>query len=240
MGYRLAKLKQRILPRLLSSEDFICILKKNKIKIGNGTYFFSPNSTIVDIQRPELLEIGEYCKITAGVKILTHDYSRSVLRRAYGEIIGEAKKTKIGNNVFVGMNTIILMGANIGNNVIIGAGSVVGGTVPDNVVVAGNPARIIRTLDEHYQIRKSKYVEEAKDYARTLLENGIQPTIEKMGAFFPIYLKRDMLEIEKNNLNVNLNGDDKEEIVSDFLKTQPIYENFENFMEDVRNSGGKE
>lgn len=56
---------------------------------------------------------------------------------------------KIGNNVFIGMNTIILKGVNIGSNVIIGAGSVVTKDIPDNVVAAGNPCRPIMTIDEY-------------------------------------------------------------------------------------------
>lgn len=228
----LAKLKKKFCPRLLSSEDYIKLLKASGIQIGEGTYFFSPQSISIDTQRPELLEIGEYCKITAGVKILAHDYSRSVLRRVYGEIIGEAKKTVIGNNVFIGMNSIILMGSHIGNNVIIGAGSIVSGNIPDNVVIAGNPAHVIRTLEEHYNIRKGKYIEEAKQYAKLIYENGSVPTIEKMDSFFPIYLKRDLREIDKYNLNISLNGDDKESIKVDFLKSDPIYESFAEFIKD--------
>lgn len=52
--------------------------------------------------------------------------------------------TYIGNNVIVGINSIILPGIKIGNHVVIGAGSVVTNDVPDNTIVAGNPARIIR------------------------------------------------------------------------------------------------
>ena len=51
----------------------------------------------------------------------------------------------IGNNVFLGVNAIVLMGAHIGNNSIVGAGSVVTGKFGDNSVIAGNPAKIIRT-----------------------------------------------------------------------------------------------
>ena len=43
----------------------------------------------------------------------------------------------MGENVFLGVNTVVLMGAHIGNNVIVGAGSVVHGHIPDNVVIAG-------------------------------------------------------------------------------------------------------
>ena len=53
---------------------------------------------------------------------------------------------KIGNNVFIGMKSTILKGVRIGNNVIIGANSLVNKDVPDNCVVAGNPAKIVKML----------------------------------------------------------------------------------------------
>lgn len=52
----------------------------------------------------------------------------------------------IGDNVSLGANVTIMGGVHIGNNVVVGAGSVVVKDVPDNCIVAGNPARIIRTL----------------------------------------------------------------------------------------------
>ena len=54
------------------------------------------------------------------------------------------KPVSIGENCFIGMNSIILKGTVIGNNSIVGAGSVVCGCFPDNVVIAGNPAKIIK------------------------------------------------------------------------------------------------
>ena len=65
------------------------------------------------------------------------------------------------------MHSTILMGTHIGDNVIVGAGSVVSGNIPSNVVIAGNPAKIIRTLDEHIAIRKKKSRKEAFLYYNT-------------------------------------------------------------------------
>lgn len=217
-----------------TEQDYIDSLRSKGIKIGDNTVFFDWKSNIVDTQRPWLIEIGSYCKITHGVVILSHDYSRSVLRRVYGEVIDGAKNTKIGDNVFIGMNSVILMGANIGNNVIIGAGSIVSGIIPDNVVVAGNPAKIICTLDEYYQKRKSRYVEEAKENLKCFKErNGRIPTINEMGAFFPIYLERNRDELKKHNIRTNLSGDEEEDVISSFLQSKPVYESYQNFVDDA-------
>jgi acetyltransferase-like isoleucine patch superfamily enzyme len=176
------KIKKNFIPSRISSADYVKYLERHDVKIGKGTFFFDPKSTTVDIQRPWMLHIGEYCKITQNVTILCHDYSRSVLRRVYGDVVGESKETWIGNNVFIGLNTVVCMGAHIGNNVIIGAGSVVTGNIPDNSVAAGSPARVICTLEEYYQNRKVKTLDEAKEYAKNFYKmKGRKPTESEMG-----------------------------------------------------------
>ena len=57
-----------------------------------------------------------------------------------------AKPIKVGNNVWIGGNVIVLPGVTIGNNTIIGAGSVVTKNIPSNVVAVGNPCRVIKQL----------------------------------------------------------------------------------------------
>lgn len=54
----------------------------------------------------------------------------------------------IGEGCFLGANSIILKGTTLGKNVIVGAGSVVCGSFPDNVIIAGNPARIVKENEE--------------------------------------------------------------------------------------------
>ena len=105
------------------SEALVERLRSLGMRIGEGTIFFDPPSNIVDETRPWLIEIGNDVQITHGVIILTHGYDWSVLKGLYGEVLGSAGKVTIGNNVFIGMDTIILKGVTIGNNVIIGAGS---------------------------------------------------------------------------------------------------------------------
>ena len=219
------KVKCKYLPRLLKDSDFPDILRSQGISVGKGTVFFNPKSIDIDRSRPYLLHIGEYCKITSGVVILTHDYSRSVMRRVYGEIIGEGAETHIGDNVFIGMNTVILMGSKIGNNVIIGAGSIVNGQIPDNCVAAGNPCRIVRTLKEQYEKRKREEIIEAGICMRAFYKKYNRlPTVKETEPFWELYLDRDMSEIERHRVLTKLKGDSEQNVIDAFLCSQKTYE----------------
>jgi len=94
-----------------------------------------------------LIEIGDHVQITAGVKLFTHG-GGWVLRKKYPEF-DSFGKIIIGNNVYIGNNAIIMPGITIGDNVVIGAGAVVTKNIPCNVIVAGNPARIINTYENY-------------------------------------------------------------------------------------------
>ena len=60
-----------------------------------------------------------------------------------------SKSVLIGDNVFIGQNVTILKGVKIGDNVVIGNGAVVTKSFPDNVIIAGNPAKIIKKIEEN-------------------------------------------------------------------------------------------
>lgn len=93
---------------------------------------------------PFLIEIGDNVTISADVKLITHDGSGRLFGRMF-----RYRKIAVGNNVFIGMNSIVLLGVEIGDNVVVGAGSVITKSVPSNSVVAGNPAKIIATFDAY-------------------------------------------------------------------------------------------
>lgn len=139
-----------------SPECYVDWLKNVGVSIGKGTIFFDPINTIVDTQNPKLISIGENVRITSGCKILTHDFSSSVLGGMYGQCIGALGTVDIGNNVFIGMNTVILRNTKIGDNVIIGAGSIVSGELESNSVYVGNPAKKMMTIDKFYERRLEK------------------------------------------------------------------------------------
>jgi acetyltransferase-like isoleucine patch superfamily enzyme len=110
------------------------------------------------------LTIGNNIVISTDVIILTHDYSYTTGLESIGKRpptdLAIIAPVSIGNNCFLGARSTLLPGTTIGNNVIVGAGSVVKGTVPDNTIVAGNPARPAGKTDEwieEYERKHSGY-----------------------------------------------------------------------------------
>ena len=87
---------------------------------------------------PKGVHIGENSLIASGVTILSHDHCKRVNNQPL------LLDTYIGKKCFIAVGATILPGVKIGDEVIVGAGSVVTKSMPSNVIVAGNPARIIR------------------------------------------------------------------------------------------------
>lgn len=88
--------------------------------------------------------IGDNCMLAPGVHIYSATHPLDPTERNSGKEFG--KPVKIGNNVWIGGRSVIAPGVTIGNNVVIAAGSVVTKSFPDNVVVGGNPAKIIKEI----------------------------------------------------------------------------------------------
>lgn len=90
------------------------------------------------------IEIGDNCMLAPGVHIYSATHPIDPVERNSGAEYG--KPVKIGNNAWIGGRTVINPGVKIGNNVVIASGSVVIKDVPDNVVIGGNPAKIIKKI----------------------------------------------------------------------------------------------
>lgn len=104
---------------------------------------------------PWIITIGNNVHITDGVKFITHDGGTLLYRR----IVPDLEVTKpitIGNNVYIGTNSILLPGITVGDNVVIGAGAVVSKSIPSNSVAVGVPARVIKTSDEYFEKLKTE------------------------------------------------------------------------------------
>jgi acetyltransferase-like isoleucine patch superfamily enzyme len=91
------------------------------------------------------LEIGDYCSISAGVQIYTHDSVQWALTS--GEAGYEKAPTRIGNNCYLGPNTVVAKGVSIGDRCVVGANSVVLHDIPADSRAFGAPCRVIPPVD---------------------------------------------------------------------------------------------
>ncbi len=124
------------------------------IEVGEN-FCANYNCTILDVAK---VIIGKNVLLAPNVAIYTagHPIDPVARNSAYEYGIG----ITIGDNCWIGGNTVITPGVHIGNNVVIGAGSVVTKDIPDNVVAAGNPCRVIRPIteeDRYYYYKKRKF-----------------------------------------------------------------------------------
>lgn len=100
---------------------------------------------------PYLISLGNNVHIASGVTFVNHDITALMFQYMDKNTNYQERKgpISIGNNVFVGANSIILYDVNIGNNVIIGAGSLVNKDIPDGTVAAGVPCKVIGRFEEY-------------------------------------------------------------------------------------------
>ena len=119
------------------------------MKVGKN--FGRLNGVILDPSHCWLIEIGNNVTIAPRVHILCHDASTKTFLN-YTKI----GRVTIGDNVFIGAESVVLPGVTVGSNVIIGANSTVTHDVPDNTVVAGSPARVICTLEEYLDKERAR------------------------------------------------------------------------------------
>lgn len=231
----LKKIIRKIVYReMADSNSFLKWMRKQGARVGDRTVVFAPNKTFIDMTRPWLIDIGNDVQITEGVKILTHGYDWSVLKGVYGKILGSSGKVTIGNNVFIGMNTIILKGVKIGNNVIIGAGSLVNTDIPDNCVAAGNPAKVIMSLEDYCKKREGLQVEEAKELIREYRKVYNEDPVEKhMSEFFWIFMdgEEELPDCWDNMMNLVGN---KEFSMETLKKNSKKYTSMRELLEDSK------
>lgn len=130
----------------------------SNIEIGEN-FFANYNFIVLDVAK---VIIGDNAQIAPNVAIYTAGHPLHPEMRNTGYEYGVS--VTIGDNVWIGGNTVILPGVNIGDNVVIGAGSIVGKDIPDNMIAVGNPLRLIREITEEdraYYYKNRKYDEES-------------------------------------------------------------------------------
>jgi acetyltransferase-like isoleucine patch superfamily enzyme len=139
---------------LVYCESFSGILADNDIRYANGLKILHYKNTRIGkrcsfggnvfLHSYNKIEIGDDCMIAYGVQITTatHDYNAEKMNKTY-----LTEPVKIGSDVWIGINAIILPGITIGDGALIAAGAVVNKDVPKNAIVGGVPAKIIKFRD---------------------------------------------------------------------------------------------
>jgi acetyltransferase-like isoleucine patch superfamily enzyme len=127
-------------PGFLSGYSFVEARNgRSAVSFGEGTHL---NNGVTLMSEGTGIVIGRRCLIGPGVQVYDSDF-HAVDPLDRRRSTGKTEAVRIGDDVFVGTNALILKGVQIGNGAVVGAGSVVTGDVPAGTVVAGNPARPI-------------------------------------------------------------------------------------------------
>lgn len=151
--------------------------KKMGVNLGENVTFYAMKPGMFSTE-PWLISIGNNCHITANCQFITHDGGTLILRKEVPDLEITAPIT-VGNDVYIGLNTTILPGTKIGNRCIVGACSLVKGVFPDNSVIAGVPARVIKSVDA--------YLEKAKENSLHLGHLKGKEKEKELKKYFGIY-----------------------------------------------------
>lgn len=145
LGFLIAKIKSKLFK---SHEILINYYRRGGVRIGENCTICSDLLT----KESFLIEIGNDTIVSTNVTLVTHDNSAKLIFGAKGDLFGSIK---IGNNCFIGENSTILYGVTLADNIIVAAGAVVTKSFAEsNVIIGGNPARIIsswKTYKEKYE-----------------------------------------------------------------------------------------
>ena len=120
----------------------VCYCRLMGVSIGKNCYI--SKGAHIDVSHGKIT-IGNKVSIASGSYILSHTAGRRILGHTSGKSQNEG--TVLEDNVRVFVNAVVLLGVKVGKNSIVGAGCVVVKDVPPNVVVMGNPARVVKHLE---------------------------------------------------------------------------------------------
>ena len=132
---------KKILDRIRGEQNLEKLIKRGLVV---GKDFNGMGGVIIDPSHCWHIKIGNNVTLAPRVHILAHDASTKLFLDHT-----RVSNVTIGDNVFIGAGTIVLPDVSIGNNVVIGAGSLVSRDIPDGCVAVGNPARVVKSLEEY-------------------------------------------------------------------------------------------
>ena len=213
------------------SKEYIAHLKQVGARIGENVVIFNSRDTLIDERAPYMITIGNNVQITRGVVILAHDYGWSTLKAVYGDVLGSIRETVIGDNTYIGMNTLILAGAHIGKNVVIGANSVVSGTIPDNCVAVGSPCRPIYSLEAYHEKRRKAQLDEAVSIVQNYMRSfGKPPERELLNEHFWLFEHDEQNLPQRFKDQMNLMPGSEELTWNNFRNHKAMFDSYEAFL----------
>ena len=133
-------------------QDLLLFWESQGATIGKNFQFNSGYP--IDGNWPWLITIGDNVTLASDVKLLAHDASTAKIDGVHTKV----GIVSIGDNVFIGANTVVLCNVRIGDNVVVGANSVVTKDLPSNGIYAGNPAKFICTFEEYSEKHKNYFM----------------------------------------------------------------------------------
>jgi acetyltransferase-like isoleucine patch superfamily enzyme len=173
MMHRLLGIMKYLKNQVRAKLDPLGYARSLGVRLGKNVKFYGMPPGMFSTE-PWLITIGDNVHITAGCAFITHDGGTLILRKEVPDLELTAPIT-VGNDVYIGVRTLIMPGVTIGNRCIIGAGSIVTRSIPDNSVAAGVPARVIKSTDEYLKGAEAKSLHfghlSAKEKAQALKEH---------------------------------------------------------------------
>ena len=129
---------------LIGRGAILNIAQKNaQIKVGNGTNI----ARFCNISAAKKITIGKKCLISYNISLLDHDHNLNKKRISpIDSGITSGQEIIIGDDCFIGAHSFILKGVRLGKQCVVGANSVVNKSFPDYSIIAGNPAKLIKTI----------------------------------------------------------------------------------------------
>lgn len=157
MGLSLKIIVQKLKLRYASEATVNKTLREMGMRIGE-------NSRIYTLRIPAeayLIRVGNHCAIAPDVTFVTHN-ANTIFQHKYESLTGFGS-IDIKDYSYIGVNATIMPNVTIGPNSVVGACSVVTKDVPPETVVAGNPARVVCTLDEYEEKCREQHLDVPKD-----------------------------------------------------------------------------
>ena len=192
-----------MIKRILKKIGLFTVVRKQFVKLGlveDKIILYkigknARNNSDMDTLIPQMVEIGDNFVSAPGSVITAHDSSTFNHTGKH-----RIERVIIGNNVYLGSNSVVLPGVNIGDNVIVGAGAIVTKDIPSNKVVVGNPARILCSVEDYLnKCRERKILYDAPNIFLEKKDKGIPLEKPKDIIEFQEFIMKQVKERDKNN-----------------------------------------